>query len=170
MSVNGKSVSIYDTELDKNMANHVPLSPINFLRRSAAIYPTKTAVVYETLQFNYQEFYDRCCGLACALMGVGVAPGETVAVMAPNVPAMLECHYGVPMAGAVLNSINTRLDASTIAFILEHSAAKVFIVDSHFDFFFFCEFFGSRESQCIEIGYTRFSSEFLRWGSKSSIA
>ena len=111
------------------MANHVPLSPINFLRRSAAVYPTKTAVIYETLRFTYQEFYDRCCGLARALMGVGVAPGETVAVMAPNVPAMLECHYGVPMTGAVLNTINIRLDASTIAFILEHSEAKVFIVD-----------------------------------------
>ena len=132
MSVNSKSTSIYDTGLDKNMANHVPLSPINFLRRSAAIYPTKTAVVYETLQFSYQEFYDRCCGLACALVGVGVTPGETVAVMAPNVPAMLECHYGVPMTGAVLNTINIRLDASTIAFILEHSEAKVFIVDCEY--------------------------------------
>ena len=76
MSVNSKSTSIYDTGLDKNMANHVPLSPINFLRRSAAVYPTKTAVIYETLRFTYQEFYDRCCGLARALMGVGVPLGK----------------------------------------------------------------------------------------------
>ena len=127
-----KLVNIFDLGLEKNEANYASLSPIHFLRRSASVYPKKTAVIYETLRLNYEEFFDRCCSLAAALIRAGVLPGDTVAVMAPNIPAMLECHYGVPMAGAVLNTINTRLDCSSIAFILEHSEAKIFIVDQEY--------------------------------------
>ena len=132
MSRKGELVNIFDSRLDKNEANYASLSPIQFLRRSASVYPKKTAVIYETQRFNYEELFNRCCKLAAALMEAGVLPGDTVAVMAPNVPPMLECHYGVPMAGAVLNTINTRLDSLSIAFILEHSEAKIFIVDHEY--------------------------------------
>ncbi|SVC60407.1 uncharacterized protein METZ01_LOCUS313261, partial [marine metagenome] len=132
MSRKGELVNIFDSRLDKNEANYASLSPIQFLRRSAFVYPKKIAVIYETQRFTYEELFSRCCSLAAALMEAGVLPGDTVAVMAPNVPPMLECHYGVPMTGAVLNTINTRLDSLSIAFILEHSQAKIFIVDHEY--------------------------------------
>ena len=132
MSTKGESVNIFDSGLDKTGANYASLNPIQFLRRSAFVFPKKTAVIYGTQRFNYEEFFHRCRSLAGALMEAGILPGDTVAVMAPNVPAMLECHYGVPMAGAVLNTINTRLDTTSIAFILEHSQAKIFIVDCEY--------------------------------------
>ncbi len=123
---------LYDKDLDKNAANHQPLSPLTFLERSATVYPDQTAVIHGNLSYSYSQFYQRCRRLASALERHGVKKGETVAIIAPNVPAMLEAHYGVPMAGAVLNTINTRLDAANIGFILDHGEAKVFLVDPEF--------------------------------------
>jgi len=121
--------SIFDRNLDRDGANHQPLTPIGFLARTASVYPLRTAVIHGARRFSYHEFYERCRRLAGALKGRGVGPGDTVAVMAPNVPAMLEAHYGVPMAGAVLNTLNYRLDGENVAFILEHGEAKVLITD-----------------------------------------
>ena len=124
--------SIYDRDLDRNPANSAPLTPITFLRRAAAVYPDKTAVIHGDHRFTYGEFYQRACRLASALAKRGIGPGDTVALMAPNVPAMLEAHYGVPMVGAVLNALNYRQDAATIEFILGHGRAKVLITDGEF--------------------------------------
>jgi 3-(methylthio)propionyl---CoA ligase len=110
-------------------ANHVPLSPISFLLRAARVYGPRTAVVHGARRFTYAEMLGRCRRLASALARAGVAPGDTVAVLAPNIPEMLEAHYGVPMAGVVLCAVNIRLDAPAVAFILRHSGAKVFLVD-----------------------------------------
>jgi fatty-acyl-CoA synthase len=110
-------------------ANHVPLTPSVFLRRSAAVFPGKVAVVHGARRITYAQFYGRARQLASALVRAGVRPGEAVAIMAPNVPALLEAHYGVPMAGGLLTAINTRLDAATVAFILRHCEAKVLIAD-----------------------------------------
>jgi fatty-acyl-CoA synthase len=121
--------SIFDRDLERRSANHVPLSPLGFLRRSATIYPGKIAVIHGDRRISYAELYDRCRRLAAALAAAGVRRGDTVAVLAPNIPALLEAHYGVPMAGAVLNALNTRLDAASIEFILDHSEARVLIVD-----------------------------------------
>ncbi len=123
---------IYDQGLEQNAANTAPLTPISFLRRAAAVYPDKVAVVHGELRYSYRTFHERACRLASALRKRGIGTGDTVAVMAPNVPALLEAHYGVPMAGAVLNALNVRLDAKTIAFILEHGEAKVLITDKEF--------------------------------------
>ncbi|MBT4738939.1 MAG: AMP-binding protein, partial [Rhodospirillaceae bacterium] len=120
---------IYETDLDQTSANHEPLSPISFLRRAAEVYPNRVAVVHGPVRYTYLELYGRCRRLASALVQHGVVAGDTVAVLAPNIPAHLESHFGVPMTGAVLNAINTRLDASAIAFILEHGEAKVLMVD-----------------------------------------
>ncbi|MBT6960447.1 MAG: acyl-CoA synthetase, partial [Rhodospirillaceae bacterium] len=120
---------IYETDLDQTSANHEPLSPISFLRRAAEVYPNRVAVVHGPVRYTYLELYGRCRRLASALVKRGVVAGDTVAVLAPNIPAHLESHFGVPMTGAVLNAINTRLDASAIAFILEHGEAKVLMVD-----------------------------------------
>ena len=115
--------------LNPRPANYVPLSPIDFLKRAARIYPQKIAVVYSEQRITYADFYRRCRRLASALRQAGISKGDTVAVMAPNVPALLEAHYGVPMAGGVLNALNTRLDAGAIAFCLKHGGAKVLIAD-----------------------------------------
>jgi fatty-acyl-CoA synthase len=115
--------------LPKLPANHVPLSPISFLARAAHIYPQRLAVIHGRRRFTYGEMAARCRRLASALARAGVAPGDTVAILAPNIPEMLEAHYGVPMAGAVLCTVNIRLDAPAVAFILRHSGAKVFLVD-----------------------------------------
>ena len=120
---------IYDTDLDQSSANHEPLSPISFLRRAAEVYPDRVAVVHGPVRYTYAELYQRCRRLASALTNLGIVAGDTVAVLAPNIPAHLEAHFGVPMTGAVLNAINTRLDASAIAFILDHGEAKVLLVD-----------------------------------------
>ena len=124
--------SIYERDLERVPANFAPLTPLGFLDRAAAVYPDKTAVIHGARRYNYREFAERCRRLASALRARGVGLGDTVAVMAPNVPALLEAHYGVPMAGGVLNALNVRLDAPTIAFILEHGAAKVLITDREF--------------------------------------
>ncbi len=125
-------VHIYNEHLDKNAANHQSLSPLSFLKRAASVYPDKTAVVHGPLRRTYADYYARCRQLASALSKRGIAKGDTVAIIAPNVPAMLEMHYGVPMLGAVLNTINTRLDAAAIAFILDHGEAKILFTDREF--------------------------------------
>jgi 3-(methylthio)propionyl---CoA ligase len=122
----------YELGLDKNPANFVPLSPIGFLLRAASVYPERLAVVHGERRYSWREALDRCRRLAAALAAVGVGRGDTVAVMAPNIPEMFEAHFGVPMAGAVLNALNIRLDPETIAFILGHGEAKVLITDTEF--------------------------------------
>ena len=123
----------YDApHLARNPANFAALTPLGFLSRSAAVYPEKLAVVHGAARFTYRQLYERCCRLADALRRRGIGRGDTVAVMAPNVPALLEAHFGVPMAGAVLNALNYRLDARSIAFILAHGEAKLLIADREF--------------------------------------
>jgi fatty-acyl-CoA synthase len=123
---------IYERDLGRGPANYVPLTPLSFLARSAATYPRKTAVIHGNNSFTYAQFHTRCRRLASALKRRGIKSGDTVAVMAPNVPAMLEAHYGVPMTGAVLNALNFRLDAKSVAVCLEHGEAKLLIVDREF--------------------------------------
>jgi len=118
--------------LAKSGANFTALTPLVLLRRAAATYPGKLAVIHGAARFTYREFYNRCRRFADALQQRGIGRGDTVAVMAPNVPALLEAHYGVPMAGAVLNALNYRLDARTIAFVLGHGQAKLLIADREF--------------------------------------
>ncbi len=122
----------YNTDLDRNPANYQPLTPLNFLERTASTFPDHTAIVHGALRRSYAEFYVRSRQLASALAQSGIGRGDTVSVLLANTPAMLECHYGVPMCGAVLHSINTRLDAAIIAFQLDHAMAKVVIVDREF--------------------------------------
>jgi fatty-acyl-CoA synthase len=124
--------SPYDTDLDRNPANFQPLTPLLFLQRCAEVFPDRTAVIHGARKSTYSEFYARARRLASALAKRGISPGDTVAVMLANTPAMLEAHYGVPMAGAVLNTLNTRLDAAIIAFTLDHGDAKVVITDREF--------------------------------------
>src|SRR5207237_4464035 len=118
--------------LDRNAANVQPLTPLTLLERAAQVYPDQLAIVHGALRRNYREFYARCRRLASALTKRGIGKNDTVAAVLANTPAMLECHYGVPMAGAVLNTINTRLDAAVIAFQLDHGEAKVIITDREF--------------------------------------
>ncbi|MBC8036958.1 MAG: acyl-CoA synthetase [Rhizobiales bacterium] len=125
-------MSVYDTGLDKNAANYQPLTPLTFLARSAAVYPEHIAIIHGKSRTSYGRFYARARQLGSALVKAGIRKGETVSVLLANTPAMLECHYGVPMAGAVLNTLNTRLDASTIGFSLDHAEAKFLIVDKEF--------------------------------------
>ena len=122
----------YDTDLDRNPANFQPLTPLSFLERAAAVFPDRTAIIHGALRRSYAEFYARARRLASALAKRGIARGDTVSAVLANTPAMLECHYGVPMTGAVLNTINTRLDAAVIAFQLDHADAKVLITDREF--------------------------------------
>ncbi len=121
----------YEVALDRNPANYVPLSPISFLKRSAEVYPHKPAVIHDRV-YSYAEFGERVRRLASALAKRGVGLGDTVSVMAANIPALLEAHYGVAMTGGVLNALNIRLDAKTIAFILDHGGAKVLLTDREF--------------------------------------
>lgn len=125
-------MSVFETGLDKNTANYDPLSPLTFLARSASVYPDHTAMIHGDWTYTYSEFYQRCKGLASALSARGIGLGDTVSVIAPNIPAILESHFGVPMVGAVLNALNTRLDAKTIAHILDHSECKLLITDREF--------------------------------------
>ena len=120
---------IYTTGLDKNPANYVPLSPLTFLERAAAVYPEYPAVIHGQTRYTWRQSYDRCRRLASALQARGIQRGDTVAIMGLNTPATFEAHFGVPMIGAVLNALNTRLDAQTIAFILEHGEAKILLTD-----------------------------------------
>jgi fatty-acyl-CoA synthase len=118
--------------LPRGPANYAPLTPLAFLARAAAVYPDKPAIVHGEQAYTYADFHARARRLASALARRGIGRGDTVAIMAPNIPAMLEAHYGVPMAGAVLNPLNYRLDARTIAFVLEHGRAKLLLADTEF--------------------------------------
>jgi len=126
------TVSPYDQDLDRNPANFQPLTPLTFLERAAAVFPDRLAIVHGPLRRSYRDFYGRARRLASALAKRGFARGDTVSVMLANTPAMLECHYGVPMCGAVLNTLNTRLDAVALAFMLDHAEAKALIVDREY--------------------------------------
>jgi len=121
-----------DAGLSRCAANTAALTPVTFLRRAAAVYPQKLAVVHGRQRFTYAQFHERACRLASALRRRGLKRGDCIAIMAPNTPPMLEAHYGVPMMGGVLNSLNIRLDARTLAFILEHGEAKVLLTDREF--------------------------------------
>ncbi|SEK13157.1 MULTISPECIES: AMP-binding protein [unclassified Variovorax] len=122
----------YDTGLDKCQANHQPLTVLRFLDRAADVFPDRTAVIHGDLRYSWAEHADRCRRLARALIGAGVQRGDTVAIIASNIPAMLEAQFGVPMSGAVLNCINVRLEPAAMAFILMHSDARVLLVDQMF--------------------------------------
>ncbi len=124
--------TIFDRDLDRNPANHQPLTPLSLLERAAAVFPERLAIVHGPLRRSYAEFYARSRRLASALAKRGIGRGDTVAVIAANTPAMLECHYGVPMTGGVLNTLNTRLDAAALAFMLDHGEAKILLVDREF--------------------------------------
>jgi fatty-acyl-CoA synthase len=124
--------SIFDQDLPRNEANFAPLSPLSFIERAADVYPQRVAVVHGDLRRSWSDVYARCRRLASALTRYGIRKGDTVAVMLPNTPPMVEAHFGIPMAGAVLNALNTRLDAETIAFMLDHGEAKVVVVDPEF--------------------------------------
>src|ERR1700688_1409470 len=124
--------SQYDVGLGKTPANFVALTPLSFLARTAAIYPDHTSTVYEGRSFTWSETYARCRRFASYLARCGIGTGDTVAAMLPNIPAMNEAHFAVPMAGAVLNALNIRLDACSIAFQLDHGGAKVILVDPEF--------------------------------------
>ena len=127
-----EQLSPFDSGLERGQANYKGLSPLSFLKRSAHVYPHKVAVIHGERRYTYAQFYDRCRRLASALSARGVGAGDTVSVLAPNIPEMLESHYAVPMLGAVLNAINIRLDAATVAFILEHGEAKAVLIDKQF--------------------------------------
>jgi len=122
----------YDIDLERNPANHQPLTPLTFLERAATVFPDHAAIIHGPLQRNYREFYTRTRRLASALARAGIARGDTVAAMLPNTPAMLEAHYAVPMTGGVLNTLNTRLDPAVIAFSLDHGEAKILLTDREF--------------------------------------
>jgi fatty-acyl-CoA synthase len=122
----------FNKELEKNKGNYAPLSPISFIAWAANVYPERLAVVYGEQQQTWKETYTRCRQFASALVRLGVEYGDTVAIMAPNTPVMFEAHYGIPMAGAVINALNTRLDSVAIAFMLQHGGAKVLLVDREY--------------------------------------
>ena len=125
-------MSIYEQHLGRTPANYVPLSPVSFLTRTAGIYPSRVAVIHGERRYTYAQFAERCRRLASSLAQAGIGKGDTVAIMAPNTPEMLEAHYAVPMLGAVLCCINTRLDAGAVGFILQHSEAKIVLTDREY--------------------------------------
>ncbi|QAU35056.1 acyl-CoA synthetase [Janthinobacterium sp. 17J80-10] len=127
-----EEINPYQLGLERNPANHVALSPLSFLRRAARVYPQYPSVIDGARRFTWSDTWTRCCRLASALQQLGVGLGDTVAIMAPNVTAMMEAHFGVPMTGAVLNTLNVRLDAETLAFMLRHGEARVLITDREF--------------------------------------
>jgi len=124
--------SAYDRDLDKTPANYAALTPLSFLERAASVYPQRVAVVHGAERYTWSQTYQRARRLASALARRGIGVGDTVAAMLPNIPAMYEAHFGVPMCGAVLNTLNTRLDPEAIAFMLEHGEARVLLVDREF--------------------------------------
>jgi fatty-acyl-CoA synthase len=124
--------NIYDIGLDQNPANYLPLTPVSFAARTAAVYPNRTAIIYNDIRRSWAETFVRCRQFASALFKRGIGTGDTVSIIATNIPEIFEAHFSVPMAGAVLNTINTRLDAEAIAFILNHAETKVFLVDPEF--------------------------------------
>ncbi|MCW8885922.1 MAG: AMP-binding protein, partial [Motiliproteus sp.] len=122
----------YEQYMDQNAANYEPLSPLTFIERAAFVYPNRTAVVHGDVRRNWADTYRRCRQLASALKKRGLGEGDTVSVIAPNLPEHFEAHFGVPMSGAVLNAVNTRLDAEAVAFILQHAETKVLITEREF--------------------------------------
>jgi fatty-acyl-CoA synthase len=130
--VTGASRDAAAKALERNAANHAPLTPLTFLARAAAVAPRHTAIIHGAIRRSWAETHRRCRQLASALCRAGVKRGDTVALMAPNIPAAYECAYGVPMSGAVLNAMNIRLDAKTIAFMLDHGESKIVITDTEF--------------------------------------
>jgi len=124
--------SQYDTDLDKNPANYTPLSPITFIERAAAVYPERVAQIHGEQRFSWAQTYERCRRLASALQQRGVGANDTVALMLPNIPAMFEAHFAIPMAGGIINALNIRLDADAIAFQLQHGGACILITDREF--------------------------------------
>ncbi|WP_439613715.1 acyl-CoA synthetase [Reyranella sp.] len=124
--------NIFERDLDKTPANHAALTPLQFIERTASVYPDHVALIHGERRQTWAETYARCRRLASALARVGIGVGDTVAIMAPNIPEMYEAHFGVPMTGGVLNSLNTRLDAAMVAFILDHSETKVLLVDREY--------------------------------------
>nr|MBP8186517.1 AMP-binding protein [Comamonas sp.] len=124
--------SKFDQHLDRNAANFAVLSPLSFLERTASVYPEKLAIVHGTLRQNWGLTYARCRQLASSLQRAGIGKNDTVAVILPNTPPMVEAHFGVPMSGAVLNTLNTRLDPEALAFMLDHGEARALIVDPEF--------------------------------------
>ena len=122
----------FESNLDKNAANYTPLSPLSLIARTAYVYPRQLAVVHGDRRYTWAQTYTRARQLASALVAHGIGTGDTVAVMASNTPEMVESHFGVPMTGGVLNTLNTRLDADAIAFMLGHGEAKVLITDTEF--------------------------------------
>src|SRR5690606_301544 len=128
--------SIFDQDLPQTPANHAAITPLSFIERSAQGYPGRPAVVHgggpTALRRSWSALYTRCRRLASALTQLGARKGTTVAVILPNTPAMVEAHFGIPMCGAVLNAINTRLDPTTVAYMLDHGEARIVIVDSEF--------------------------------------
>src|ERR1700722_12822833 len=129
---NQYSLDQYSLGLDKTPANYVPLTPLSFLARTAAIYPNHVSAVYEGRVFTWAQTHARCRRFASFLVGRNIGHGDTVAAMLPNIPAMNELHFAVPMAGAGLNALNIRLDAASIAFQLDHGGAKIILVDPEF--------------------------------------
>ena len=123
---------VFEIGLDSNAANHAALTPLIFIERAAFVYPEYVALVYGEVRRSWGQTYGRCCQLASALAGRGIGKGDTVAVIASNLPEMFEAHFGVPMIGAVLNTLNTRLDPEALAFTLQHGEAKVVLVDPEF--------------------------------------
>ena len=121
-----------ESGLEKNEANYVPLTPLSHLRRASTVFSDRTAVIYGSHRKSYSEYYQRCSQLASALEKIGIKPGDVVATVLPNIPAQAEAHFGVPACGAVLNTINTRLDIGTISYIFEHGEAKVVFADTQF--------------------------------------
>src|SRR6476659_354644 len=128
----GGPSSKFEQDLDKSPANFVPLTPLSYIERAAAVYPQRLSVVHGAQRYTWKETYARARRLASALSRRGVGVGDTVAVMLPNTPPMYEAHFGVPMCGAVLNALNTRLDAKAIGFTLEHGEAKILIADEEY--------------------------------------
>ena len=123
--------NIYSQNLERSPANYQPLTPLTFLERAASVYPDRIAIIYGSQKYYYSDFYLRCRKLASFLSKNGIGRGDTVSVMLANTPSMLEAHYAVPMCGGVLHSINTRLDASAIAFQLDHAESSMFIAVSY---------------------------------------
>jgi len=124
--------NIFETNLNKNPANHTPMTPLSFIERAAQVYPDQLAIIHGNLRQDWATTYSRCKKLASALQKIGIGIGDTVAVMLPNTPPMVEAHFGVPMSGAVLNCLNTRLDPEAIAFMLNHGESRVVLIDPEF--------------------------------------
>ena len=125
-------MSIFQEGLPQGPVNHVALTPLSFIERTANVYPDYPAIIHGAIRRTWSETYQRCRRLASALTNRGVGAGDTVAVMLPNIPAMVEAHFAIPMSGAVLNTLNVRLDAEAIAFMLNHGEARVLITDREF--------------------------------------